>query len=132
MNPTCRRDRQSRRLCLWRQCHSHPGGSLLHPGACAAAETKDVPWRRRPTCRAPRSAEEQATQAALQALPGKVTDVTIEKKRGKTVYVIEIVAEKDGAETDVLVDMDLGRGAWHGPLSALLDTLVGPNALDGI
>jgi uncharacterized membrane protein YkoI len=52
---------------------------------------------------------EQATRAALEALPGKVTDVTIEKKRGKTVYVIEIVAEKDGAETDVLVDMDSGK-----------------------
>ena len=55
-----------------------------------------------------RISKEQATQAALQALPGKVTDVTIEKKRGKTVYVIEIVAEKDGAETDVLVDMVSG------------------------
>ena len=52
--------------------------------------------------------QQQATQAALQALPGKVTDVTIEKKRGKNVYVIEIVADKDGEETDVLVDMTSG------------------------
>ena len=37
-----------------------------------------------------------------------MTDVTIEKKRGKNVYVIEVVADKDGAETDVLVDTDMG------------------------
>ena len=51
---------------------------------------------------------DQATQIALQALPGKVTDVTVERKRGKVVYVIEIVAQKDGAETDVLIDMQSG------------------------
>src|SRR4051812_43146316 len=52
--------------------------------------------------------QEQAKQAALKAVPGEVTDATVEKKRGKMVYVIEIVAQKDGAETDVLVDMDSG------------------------
>jgi Peptidase propeptide and YPEB domain len=59
--------------------------------------------------RAPaRVSEEQATQAALKTLPGKVTDVTVEKKRGKSVYVVEIVSDKDGAETDVLVDLESG------------------------
>ena len=53
--------------------------------------------------------KEQATQAALLALPGDVTDVTVERKRGKMVYVVEIVAKADGAETDVLVDMDTGK-----------------------
>lgn len=52
--------------------------------------------------------KEQATQNALMALPGTVTDVTIEKKHGKNVWVIEIVAAKDGAETDVLIDMNSG------------------------
>src|ERR1700712_456938 len=33
---------------------------------------------------------DQATQNALAALPGTVTDVTVEKKRGKNVWVIEI------------------------------------------
>jgi uncharacterized membrane protein YkoI len=75
--------------------------AYCNPGPAAAAETKDSPVVQAAT-------REQATQAALQALPGKVTDVTIEKKHGKTVYVIEIVAEKDGAETDVLVDMASG------------------------
>jgi uncharacterized membrane protein YkoI len=76
------------------------------PGAYAAGDTKagavavKVP--------AATVSQEQATQAALQKLPGKVTDVTIEKKRGKNVYVIEIIADKDGEETDVLVDMHRG------------------------
>src|SRR5690242_11448514 len=48
---------------------------------------------------------EQATQSARAAVPGKVTDVTIEKKLGKDMYVIEIIADKDGTETDVLVDI---------------------------
>ena len=52
---------------------------------------------------------EQAVKAALAAVPGKVTDSGIEKKRGKNVWVIEIVADKDGAEIDVLVDLDSGK-----------------------
>jgi uncharacterized membrane protein YkoI len=53
--------------------------------------------------------KEQASQSALQAVPGQVTDVTIERKLGKTVYVIEVIADKGGDETDVLVDMDSGK-----------------------
>ena len=49
-----------------------------------------------------------AIEAALKQLPGKVTDVTVERKRGRQVYVIEIVTEKDGKENDVLVDMQTG------------------------
>lgn len=56
-----------------------------------------------------RITEEQAGQAALKVLPGRITDVSIEKKRGKTVYVVEIVADKDSAETDVLVDIESGK-----------------------
>jgi uncharacterized membrane protein YkoI len=52
---------------------------------------------------------DQASQIALQEVPGKVTDVTIEKKRGRNVYVVEIVAEKDSAEVDVLVDLESGK-----------------------
>jgi uncharacterized membrane protein YkoI len=52
--------------------------------------------------------EEQAKASALKAMPGKVTKVQIEKKRGKTVYVVEIMSEKKG-EVDVLVDMVSGK-----------------------
>jgi uncharacterized membrane protein YkoI len=53
--------------------------------------------------------KEQASQNALQAVPGKVTDLSVERKGGKNIYVVEIIAEKDGGETDVLVDMDSGK-----------------------
>ncbi len=82
--------------------------ACCNPGPAAAAETKDSPVVQAANVPGGKVTREQATQAALQALPGKVTDVTIEKKHGKNVYVIEIVAEKDGAETDVLVDMASG------------------------
>jgi uncharacterized membrane protein YkoI len=66
----------------------------------AADETKPNPAR---------ISKEQAVQNAVTAVPGNVTDVAIEKKGGKNVYVVEIVADKDGAETDVLVDIDSGK-----------------------
>ena len=52
--------------------------------------------------------KEQATKVALEQVPGKVTDVTIEKKRGKNVYVVEILSPDQG-EKDVLVDMESGK-----------------------
>jgi uncharacterized membrane protein YkoI len=53
--------------------------------------------------------EDQARDIALKALPGKVTDLTIERKNGQDVYVVEIVSDKNGAETDVLVDPHSGQ-----------------------
>lgn len=50
---------------------------------------------------------EQAKVIALKTMPGKVTDVAIEKKRGKTVYVVEIRTESQG-ERDVFIDMQSG------------------------
>jgi uncharacterized membrane protein YkoI len=41
-------------------------------------------------------------------MPGKVTDVTIERKRGKNVYVVEIQTPDQG-EKDVLVDIVTGQ-----------------------
>jgi uncharacterized membrane protein YkoI len=51
--------------------------------------------------------EAQATKIALEQIPGKVTDVKIERKRGKNVYVVEIQT-KDG-EKDVFVDIESGK-----------------------
>jgi Peptidase propeptide and YPEB domain len=50
---------------------------------------------------------ENAKRIALQHVPGKVTDVTIERKKGKNVYVVEIQA--DGREVDVFVDTQTGE-----------------------
>ena len=52
--------------------------------------------------------KEQATKIALERIPGKVTDVTIERKRGKNVYVVEILTPNDG-EKDVFVDIQTGE-----------------------
>ncbi|WP_083754575.1 PepSY domain-containing protein [Bradyrhizobium murdochi] len=48
-----------------------------------------------------------AKRIALQRMPGKVTDVTIEKKRGKNVYVVEI--QTGSGEVDVFVDTQTGE-----------------------
>jgi Peptidase propeptide and YPEB domain len=50
---------------------------------------------------------ENAKKIALQRVPGKVTDVTIERKKGRNVYVVEIQA--DGREVDVFVDTQTGE-----------------------
>jgi len=69
--------------------------------ATAAGEAQ----RRRPT---PKITEEQATKIALERIPGKVTEVTIERKRGKYVYVVEIQTP-DAGEKDVFVDIQTGE-----------------------
>src|ERR671918_300432 len=50
---------------------------------------------------------EQATQTALGLMSGRVTDVVIERKRGKYVWVVEIQTAR--GERDVLVDIITGR-----------------------
>ena len=51
---------------------------------------------------------EQAEAIALKAVPGKVTEVAIERKHGKRVYVVEIETGTQG-ERDVFVDMSSGE-----------------------
>ena len=51
--------------------------------------------------------EDRATQIALGRMPGKATAVTIERKRGKNVYVVEIQTSR--GERDVLVDPETGK-----------------------
>lgn len=53
--------------------------------------------------------QEEATQIALKTVPGVAKDVVIERKMGKMVYVVEIVAKKDGNEIDVFVDIETGK-----------------------
>jgi hypothetical protein len=51
---------------------------------------------------------EQATQIAQKAIPGKATSLVIERKKGKNVYVVEIMT-KDAGERDVFVDIESGE-----------------------
>jgi uncharacterized membrane protein YkoI len=81
---------------------------LLAP-AMAAAQAQWHPAvgaeRSRP---AAKISEEQAKKIALERIPGKVTDVTIERKLGRNVYVVEIETPDDG-EKDVFVDIVTGE-----------------------
>jgi len=77
--------------------------------AMAAAQAKRQPGRGTEQTRpVPKISQEEATKIALERIPGTVTDVTIERKRGKNVYVVEIQVPNQG-EIDVLVDIETGR-----------------------
>jgi uncharacterized membrane protein YkoI len=52
--------------------------------------------------------EEEAKAIALAKVPGRVTDIDLEKKFGKITYVVEIDAD-DGPETDVIIDAYTGE-----------------------
>jgi uncharacterized membrane protein YkoI len=51
---------------------------------------------------------EQATKIALKQARGEARSVSIERKLGKNVYVVEVVG-KDGGEKDVFVDIETGE-----------------------
>ncbi len=57
----------------------------------------------------PKISHQKATEIALNAVPGKANAVTVERKRGKNVYVVEVIAQLNGVETDVFVDMETGQ-----------------------
>lgn len=71
-----------------------------------AGETRD-PQKQKHAQQAAKVSEEQATQIALKRMPGEVTSVVIERKRGRNVYVVEIQTPK--GEKDVLVDIQTGE-----------------------
>ena len=53
--------------------------------------------------------EADAKEIALRTVPGKVIVVEIEKKLGAKRYVVEVIADVDGAETDVIIEMETGK-----------------------
>ena len=75
---------------------------LLAP-AMAGAQAQ-----RQPAAPAAKVSKEQATKIALERIPGKVTEVKIERKLGKNVYVVEIQTPNEG-EKDVFVDIVTGE-----------------------
>ena len=52
--------------------------------------------------------EEDARQIAIEIVPGRITDVEIERKFGKQCYVVEIDADR-GPETDVIIEIATGK-----------------------
>ena len=51
----------------------------------------------------------EATEIALKKVPGKATSLSIERKRRKNVYVVEIQEKDGGGEIDVFVDIATGE-----------------------
>ena len=88
-----------------RACFAFCGALVIGCAQPAIAATTDA--KTKPAAAA-KITEEQASVIALKAIPGKVTGVTIEKKRGKNVYVVEIMSETQG-EKDVFVDLVSGK-----------------------
>jgi uncharacterized membrane protein YkoI len=76
----------------------------LTGGLLAAAENKP-----KPSAPVVKISREKATEIALKKVPGNVTSVSIERKLGKNVYVVEIIEKSSGGEVDVLVDMESGK-----------------------
>lgn len=53
--------------------------------------------------------EDEAKAIAIKRVPGKVTDVAIEKKFGAPRWVVEIQPDDGEPETDVIINMDTGE-----------------------
>jgi uncharacterized membrane protein YkoI len=51
----------------------------------------------------------QATDIALKEIPGKAVSIKIERLGKRNVYAVEIIADKDGGEWDVFVDIETGE-----------------------
>jgi uncharacterized membrane protein YkoI len=51
----------------------------------------------------------KATEIALKKIPGKANSVKIERIGKHNVYTVEIIADKDGVEWDVFVDIKTGE-----------------------
>jgi uncharacterized membrane protein YkoI len=80
---------------------------LLGPAMAAGQVQQQPPTGTERKAPVAKITEEQATKIALERIPGKVTEVTIERKRGRDVYVVEIQTPK--GEKDVFVDIVSGE-----------------------
>ena len=75
----------------------------------AHSQTHKADEMHQATAPAAKISEEKATEIALKKVPGTVTSVVIERKRGKNVYVVEIIEKSSGQEVDVFVDIETGK-----------------------
>jgi uncharacterized membrane protein YkoI len=70
--------------------------------------TPSMPEPKKPPVAKTKITEDDAKRIALERVPGKVTDITMEIKLGKPVYVVEVDADS-GPETDVFIDIETGE-----------------------
>lgn len=83
-------------------------GGALAIGCASLSVAGPAGTKDDPPAAAAKITTEQATAIALKVMPGRSTGVTIEKKKGKMVYVVEIQTETRG-ERDVFIDMVSGK-----------------------
>ncbi|PIN75852.1 hypothetical protein COV18_01580 [Candidatus Woesearchaeota archaeon CG10_big_fil_rev_8_21_14_0_10_37_12] len=69
------------------------------------SDDDDIPVDKEVLRRA-RVTQEEAKMIALSQVPGRVTDVEAERKRGKDAFVVEI--RDGGDEIDVVIDIETG------------------------
>ncbi len=77
--------------------------------AVLAHESRSYMYSLTPPAQVRKISDEKAKEIALQAVPGDVTAVAIEKKLGANRFVVEVIAKEDGIETDVIIDMETGE-----------------------
>jgi uncharacterized membrane protein YkoI len=82
------------------QSQSNPAPDVSTVGAVLNESADDKPF-------VAQISEDRAREIALKRMPGEATAVTIERKRGKNVYVVEIQTSR--GERDVLVDPQSGE-----------------------
>ena len=75
--------------------------ALLPPVLAGMAVAQDIPATARVT-------RQQAVATALAAMPGRLGKVEIERKRGRWIYVVEVMTREQG-ERDVFVDLETGE-----------------------
>ena len=72
----------------------------------APAVRKTTPARQTAPVR--KITDDRAKSIALKQVPGEVTHIGLERKLGKQTIVAEVL-DKDGGETDVIIDMETGE-----------------------
>ncbi len=80
---------------------------LLAPAVALAQAQQQVRPGTERAAPVPKITEEQAKKVALERVPGEVSEVKIERKKGRNVYVVEIQTPQ--GEKDVFVDIVSGQ-----------------------
>lgn len=93
--------------CTWLGVAGNAALAQTSPaaGMQRATEAQQTPQG---TAQAAKITEAEAIQIALKAVPGKAMAINRDRKFGKNLYLVEVIAQADGAETDVFVDPETG------------------------
>ncbi len=76
-------------------------GKTLHSPQVQAKSAEPEPVRK--------VSDEQAAEIARATVQGEVMDIAVERKLGAKRLVVEVIADADGAEIDVIIDMETGE-----------------------